>query len=108
MVTLSKIERCLKTFKKLNFLHENDQPDFDRMRFHIWDCLNALLFIEATGAKTIADYKPKDFKYSNEEKAVEKIGVNWIHQVFLMATLMSLEYGGNFHEEVSKDISIKK
>jgi hypothetical protein len=41
----SKTFRYIKTFRDLNFIQENDQPDLEIMRVQL-DCINALMFID--------------------------------------------------------------
>lgn len=112
MSTFSKSSRCLKTFRNLHFIQENNQPDLDSMRVHILDCLNALLFMEgkelietnnASNARHIENTNGKVRSIKESEELAEAR-----HQVFIMALLMSLEYGGNFDTAVSNEVYVKK
>jgi hypothetical protein len=72
MVTFDKKSRCLKTFRNLNFIQHSNQPDLERMRVHILDCVNALLFIET---------KEREDAKSIESKNGEEVEENTSHEI---------------------------
>jgi uncharacterized protein (DUF433 family) len=110
----SKTFRCLEIFQNLKFIQGNGKPDLDRMRIHVLDCLNALLFVESMEAKGVTDVEMEHVYEMNREDVLEQwkfVKENKKNteesiakqKVFVMAVLMSLEYGGNCDSVVSKN-----
>jgi uncharacterized surface protein with fasciclin (FAS1) repeats len=97
MVSFDKKSRCLKTFRNLNFIQHDNQPDLEIMRVHILDCLNAILFIEAKelmDAKSIERTNGEKVEESTSHEIKKRIEESDARrQVFKMAIIMSLEYG---------------
>lgn len=106
MSTFDKKSRCLKTFQNLNFIQDDNQPNLESMRLHILDCLNALLFLEAKELQEVKEKLLVNTLQKEIKKRIEESDAR--QQVFEVAILMSLKFGGISDSVVSNENFIRR